>query len=118
MYALQIFSIGPFYSVKATSGNSVKVYTWHPGLTYAMFYLFGPESLGGKGNIRIKAEEIARQTGKPFEQVAREVSNTSETYGSDDFTSCSSWLLSRKKERLFVSRGWHQCILTSILLRT
>ena len=84
---LQIFSIGPFYSVKATSGNSVKVYTWHPGLTYAMFYLFGPESLGGKGNVRIKAEEIARHTGKPFEEVAREVSKISETCGFECITS-------------------------------
>ncbi len=69
----QFFAIDGYNSVKAISGNSVKAFTWHPGSTYAMFYLFGPESLGGKGNIRLKAEEIVRQTGRPFDDVVREV---------------------------------------------
>ena len=70
---LQFFAMDPFYFAKAVSGNSVKIYAWVPGLTYSMFYLFGPESLGGKGNIRIKAEEIVRQTGKPFDEVVKQV---------------------------------------------
>ncbi|RDX50057.1 UDP-Glycosyltransferase/glycogen phosphorylase [Lentinus brumalis] len=70
---LDLFAIDAYNSVRAISGNSVKVITWHPGLTYAMFHLFGPESLGGRGNVRLKAEEISRQTGRPFGDVVREI---------------------------------------------
>ncbi|TFK89457.1 glycosyltransferase family 1 protein [Polyporus arcularius HHB13444] len=70
---LDFFAIDGYNSVRAISGNSVKAFTWHPGSTYAMFYLFGPESLGGKGNIRLKAEEIVRQTGRSFDDVVREI---------------------------------------------
>ena len=44
---------------------------------YATLYLFGPEHLGGKGNIRQKAEEHARQSGRSIEEVAMEVRHTS-----------------------------------------
>ncbi|KAI0743908.1 UDP-Glycosyltransferase/glycogen phosphorylase [Daedaleopsis nitida] len=70
---LDFFAPGPFHSVKAVSGNSVKVYGWSPGLTYAVFYLFGPESMGGKGNVRLKAEEKARLTGKSFRDAVKEL---------------------------------------------
>ena len=49
------------------------MYSWHPGLTYALIQLGGPESMGGKGNIRLKAEERARSTGISFEEAALEV---------------------------------------------
>ncbi|RPD78353.1 UDP-Glycosyltransferase/glycogen phosphorylase [Lentinus tigrinus ALCF2SS1-7] len=70
---LDFFAIDPFNSIKAISGSSVKVYAWLPGLTYAIFHLFGPEKLGGKGNIRVKAEDMAHQTGRPFEEVVQEL---------------------------------------------
>ncbi|KAI0738932.1 UDP-Glycosyltransferase/glycogen phosphorylase [Daedaleopsis nitida] len=71
---IDIFAIDPLDSIKALSGDSVKVYSWHPGLTFAMFHLFGPESLGGQGNIRIKAEATARLTGRSYAEVANEMS--------------------------------------------
>ncbi|RPD63794.1 UDP-Glycosyltransferase/glycogen phosphorylase [Lentinus tigrinus ALCF2SS1-6] len=71
-------AVDPYNSVRSVSGNSVKIYTWHPGLTYVLFRLFGPEKLGGKGNIRIKAEEIARQTGRSFKDVVTELVFTPE----------------------------------------
>ena len=62
--AFQFFATEPFRRVKAISGDTVKVFAWYPGLVYALFHLFGPESLGGKGNLRLKAEAEAQQTGK------------------------------------------------------
>lgn len=59
--------------IRALSGNTVKVFSWHPGLTYAIFYLFGPEHLGGRGNICPLIEEEVQRTGRTFAQIAREV---------------------------------------------
>ena len=42
-------------------------------MTYALLHLFGPESYGGKGNLRLKAEEQARLTGRSYEEIAVEV---------------------------------------------
>ncbi|KAI0745365.1 UDP-Glycosyltransferase/glycogen phosphorylase [Earliella scabrosa] len=75
---LDFFSVDAFDSVKSLSGDSVKVYSWEPGSTSALFHLFGPENLGGKGNIRIKAEEQARATGRSYEEVAMEM-----TFGTE-----------------------------------
>ena len=55
------------------SGDSVKIYTWLAGMVYAILYLFGPEHMGGKGNIRQRAEEEAQRTGRKFEEAAWEV---------------------------------------------
>lgn len=58
-----MFGIQTFNTVKTLSGDTVKVHVWCSGLTAAMFHLFGPEEFGGKGNVRARAEEEARQTG-------------------------------------------------------
>ncbi|EIW62965.1 UDP-Glycosyltransferase/glycogen phosphorylase [Trametes versicolor FP-101664 SS1] len=60
---------------KAISGDSVKAYLWFPGLLSPFFPLFGSESLGGKGNIRVKAEEEARRTGREPVEIALEMLN-------------------------------------------
>nr|VWP02307.1 Trihydroxynaphthalene reductase (EC (T3HN reductase) [Ganoderma boninense] len=70
---IDFFAVEPFDAIKALSGNTVKVFSWHPGLTYAIFYLFGPEHLGGRGNLLPLIEEKVRQTGRSFAQVAREM---------------------------------------------
>ncbi|KAI0675038.1 UDP-Glycosyltransferase/glycogen phosphorylase [Trametes maxima] len=60
---IDFFSVKPFETIKRLSEDDVKVYVWCPGLTAALYHWFGPEKLGGKGNVRIKAEEESRQTG-------------------------------------------------------
>ncbi|TBU37221.1 UDP-Glycosyltransferase/glycogen phosphorylase [Dichomitus squalens] len=70
---IDFFSVGPFESIKALSRDTVKVFSWHPGLTYSLFYLFGPENLGGRGNVRPIVEEEARRTGRSFKEVGLEV---------------------------------------------
>ncbi|KAI0760255.1 UDP-Glycosyltransferase/glycogen phosphorylase [Fomes fomentarius] len=70
---LDCFAADGVNSIKAVSGDTVKIYGWHPGLTYALINLFAPERYGGRGNLRLKAEEKARLTGRPYEEVAIEL---------------------------------------------
>lgn len=70
---IQCFAHQSLRDAKAISGESVKAYLWFPGLLSPFFPLFGPESLGGKGNIRVKAEEEARRTGREPVDIALEV---------------------------------------------
>ncbi|KAI0823685.1 UDP-Glycosyltransferase/glycogen phosphorylase [Trametes gibbosa] len=51
----------------------VKIHTWYPSAAYSGFYLFGPESLGGRGDLLPKAAEEAAATGKPFDVAAAEI---------------------------------------------
>ena len=50
--------------IKSVSGNTTKLYGWLPGMMCHILHVFGPEKYGGKGNIRIKAEEEAARTGE------------------------------------------------------
>lgn len=110
--ALQFLACDPYKFVRAFSGKTVKVYTWHPCSTYVMFYLFGPESLGGMGNIRLKAEEIARKTGRTFEEVAKQVMFIPCHTWSRVLRSCS-WSSLPKRIRLSAYQDYHQCIRTN-----
>ena len=60
-------------AVKGLSGDAVKMYSWWSGMTSGILYLFGPESVGGKGNIHRKAEEEACLSGRPYKDIAIEV---------------------------------------------
>lgn len=46
-----------------------------------MFWFWGPEKLGGRGNIRVKAEIEAERTGRPYSEVAKEVIARFGVYG-------------------------------------
>lgn len=70
---MQCFAHQSLRDAKAISGDGVKAYMWFPGPLSSFFNIFGPESLGGKGNIRLKAEEEARRTGKSPVEVVSEV---------------------------------------------
>ena len=69
----QFFAAEPFKSIRDISGDSVKIFSWFCGLTYAMFFRFGPVHLGGKGNLRLLIEEEVGRSGRPFKEVAQEV---------------------------------------------
>lgn len=68
-----MFGIQAFNTVKTLSGHTVKVHVWCSGLTAAMFHLFGPEEFGGKGDVRTRAEEEARQTGASSADIILQV---------------------------------------------
>ncbi|KAH9901483.1 UDP-Glycosyltransferase/glycogen phosphorylase [Cubamyces lactineus] len=69
---VDFFAVVPTATIRELSADTVKVYSWYPGSTLAIFYLFGPEKLGGKGNISAKAEIEAKRTGRPYEEIVRE----------------------------------------------
>ncbi|KAI0333570.1 UDP-Glycosyltransferase/glycogen phosphorylase [Cubamyces sp. BRFM 1775] len=70
---VDFFGVVTVATIKELSGDTVKVYSWHPGSTFAAFYLFGPEKLGGKGDVGTKAEIEAKRTGRPYEEVVKEL---------------------------------------------
>ncbi|KAI0769592.1 UDP-Glycosyltransferase/glycogen phosphorylase [Trametes elegans] len=67
---IDFFATEPTRIVRKLSGGSIKIYSWMGGSTYALFYLFGPEKLGGPGHVRIKIEEEAQRSGRSFKEVA------------------------------------------------
>ncbi|KAI0769595.1 hypothetical protein BD413DRAFT_75482 [Trametes elegans] len=67
------FCVDAVAVIKALSGDLIKIYAWHSASTYTLFHLFGPEKLGGRGNVREKAEEVAKQTGKSFREAVLEI---------------------------------------------
>lgn len=48
----------------------MKIYSWISGSTYALFYVFGPEKLGGRGDINTKILAEIERTGCPFDEAA------------------------------------------------
>ena len=73
IYAIQTAAIDPFDAAKALSGDNVKIFGWQPSAVHFMCHFFGPESVGGKGNVRLIVEEEVKKTGKPLPHVAMEV---------------------------------------------
>ncbi|KAI1794169.1 hypothetical protein LXA43DRAFT_1092099 [Ganoderma leucocontextum] len=52
---LDFFAAKPFAFLRQTYPD-VKIYRWYPSAAFSGFYVFGPESLGGRGNLLVKAE--------------------------------------------------------------
>lgn len=69
----QFFAVEPVRVIRKLSGKSTKIFSWMSGGTNAMFYLFGPENLGGRGNIAAKVDAEVKRTGRPFAEVVVEV---------------------------------------------
>ncbi|KAH9858632.1 UDP-Glycosyltransferase/glycogen phosphorylase [Lenzites betulinus] len=70
---IDLFAVRPFESIKEVSGDQVKVFNWHPALTYEMFWYWGPEKLGGCGNVHKKVSEEAERTGRQYIEVLQEM---------------------------------------------
>ena len=69
----QLFAHKPVRDLRAISGKDVKIYSWSSAQLAALYYLFGPEHLGGRGNMRLKIEEEAARSGKPLSEVTLQV---------------------------------------------
>ncbi|KAI0664707.1 UDP-Glycosyltransferase/glycogen phosphorylase [Cubamyces menziesii] len=70
---VDFFGVATVAAVRELSAHTVKIYSWHPGSTFATFYLFGPEKFGGKGDVATKAEIEAKRSGRPYEEVVKEM---------------------------------------------
>ncbi|EJD00704.1 uncharacterized protein FOMMEDRAFT_157801 [Fomitiporia mediterranea MF3/22] len=71
---LDFFFYKALNGVHAISGSSVPVYAWQTGAVAALVYLFGPESMGGNGDI---AEKISKITGIDTETQNKEIEEAS-----------------------------------------
>jgi hypothetical protein len=60
--------------VRAITGNSIPVLSWIAVAASSTLRLYGPENLGGLGDVAAKAIEESRRTGKKTEEAADEVS--------------------------------------------
>ncbi|KAI0329394.1 UDP-Glycosyltransferase/glycogen phosphorylase [Cubamyces sp. BRFM 1775] len=68
---LDFFASRPHLFIRKVAPD-VKMYTWYAGSAYNGMYLFGPENLGGHGDLLPKIEEDVAKTGKPFDIVSVE----------------------------------------------
>ena len=64
---------GPLSEIRRLSRKHVKVYVWFAGAPSAIFRMYGPERIGGIGDLPGKAEHLARRTGMSIERAAGEV---------------------------------------------
>ncbi|GJJ16201.1 hypothetical protein Clacol_010497 [Clathrus columnatus] len=62
-------------TVRKVSGRVVPVLTWNLTALNSSLHFFGPESFGGLGNVSSKAEILAKETGKPVDDIIRELFN-------------------------------------------
>jgi hypothetical protein len=58
-----------------TAGTACPILAWNPSTVSATLRLFGPENLGGLGDLQVKAAAEAAATGKPIAEIASSVSN-------------------------------------------
>ena len=72
----QFFAVGAARHVKSIHGSDVKVYAWEAGDVFSLVGMFGPEYMGGKGDVSKKIEEEVQRTGKPYKEVAFSVCNS------------------------------------------
>lgn len=56
--------------IRSISGTRVPVYAWQSAAATAALYIFGPENLGGKGDL---AKKIAQITTEDTEARDREI---------------------------------------------
>jgi hypothetical protein len=70
---LQVLTTPPASAAKAAAGEACPVIAWLPSPMSANLLLFGPESLGGHGDIDQKLADAAQVQGKTIPEVADSV---------------------------------------------
>jgi hypothetical protein len=68
---VQAFLTAPVPVVKAAAGCAV--FAWMPSPMSACLYLFGPESLGGYGDLAAKIDAVAKEQNLPKTEAAHRV---------------------------------------------
>ncbi|GJJ16200.1 hypothetical protein Clacol_010496 [Clathrus columnatus] len=61
--------------IRKVSGRVVPVLAWNTTALNSSLHFFGPESFGGLGNVSMKAEILAKETGRPVDDIIRELFN-------------------------------------------
>ena len=60
-------------ATRAQTGSSVPILAWSAVNAYLALRLFGPEELGGIGDVLAKARAVVEQTGRDEKEVIEEV---------------------------------------------
>ena len=69
----QFFSLSQLRATRAISGHSVPIIAWVVAGAGAVIRLFGPESIGGIGDIGAKIDAEAARTGLSADEIGNKV---------------------------------------------
>lgn len=72
-FTIQLFHFPVLLAIRAITNKTVPVLAWYPGASFSSLRLFGPEELGGLGDIPAKAKALSEATGRDMEDIAYEV---------------------------------------------
>ncbi|GJJ09753.1 hypothetical protein Clacol_003977 [Clathrus columnatus] len=70
---LDPFLLDTLHMIRKVSGKTIPIIAWNTAALNAFLRLFGPESLGGLGNVGLKAEILAKETGRSKDEIAMEL---------------------------------------------
>ncbi|GJJ09757.1 hypothetical protein Clacol_003981 [Clathrus columnatus] len=70
---LDPFQLDTLHMIRKVSGKTIPIIAWNTAALNAFLRLFGPESFGGLGNVGLKAEIIAKETGRSKHEIAMEL---------------------------------------------
>ena len=71
--ACQFLGYGAFQVVRSLSGESVPIFAWNCGAAFAVLMLYGPEPLGGAGDLAAKLERMKVEEGETISDAADKV---------------------------------------------
>jgi hypothetical protein len=69
----QFLAVPQLHVTRTLSGNSVPVIAWVTGGASSAIRIFGPEPMGGLGNLGCKIDAEAARTGKRPEEIGDQV---------------------------------------------
>jgi hypothetical protein len=72
---IQFFAIHQLRATRAVSGRSVPIISCIAAGAGAMIRIYGPESIGGVGDIAAKTDAEVARTGLPADEIGRKVHN-------------------------------------------
>lgn len=72
---VDFFLVPVLSAIRVITGKTVPVLAWDSGAAFATLRLFGPEELGGLGDLPAKANLLAEATGRDIREVIHELSN-------------------------------------------
>ncbi|GJJ09758.1 hypothetical protein Clacol_003982 [Clathrus columnatus] len=70
---LDPFLLEMLRTVRKVSGRAIPIIAWNTAALSSFLRLFGPESLGGLGNVDLKAERLAKETRRSKVEVLKEL---------------------------------------------
>jgi hypothetical protein len=70
---LDVFALPQLHATRAVSGNTVPIFMFIAGNASALIRMFGPESMGGQGDLWPKIDAEALRLGKTADEIGDQV---------------------------------------------